>query len=434
MKTRHTTLPVLALALTLGCGGAAGSSSGAGVPEARSSLSRDTSPSVDADDVSSVVAGSNAFALELHRRLVEPGVNMMTSPYSVSTALAMLWAGARGDTASQLAGALHFTLPGSRLHPAFNALDLAFQAPVSGCAVGSPFTLHVTNTAWAQQDYPFVPAYLDALAVNYGAGVSLLDFAHAPEDARQTINDAVARATDNRIEDLLPTGSIDVQTRFVLTNAVYFNGKWARPFHPAETAPGAFRLLDGSDVTVPFMHGKIRTRGTVQPAYDAVELGYLCSDFAMTLVVPKAGTFAAFEGALDVAALGGVEAAMADAMVTLSMPKFRFGWGTKSLKTTLEALGMKDAFDDERADLTGIAHPPNEQLYVSDVAQQAFVAVDEEGTEAAAATAVVVGGGGSAPPPPPAEITVSVDRPFLFLIRHTTTGQILFLGRVVDPR
>jgi serpin B len=345
----------------------------------------------------------------------------------------MVWAGARRDTETELAAALRFPLPQAQLHPAFDALDLELEAPVTFCdQTPNPFKLRFANAAWVQKSYPFVPAFLDTLAASYGAGVSLLDFVRDPDAARQTINDAVARATEDRIRDLLPKGALDDTTKFVLTNAVYFRGNWEVPFNAAQTAPGSFRLLAGGAADVPFMHGRLLARAAVQPAYDAVELRYACSRFAMTLVAPKAGTFDAFEGALDAAGLEAVNAALADAWVTLSMPKFGFRWGSKSLKDALQALGVTSAFDTARADFTGIADLPGAPLYLSDVQQQTFISVDEEGTEAAAAT-FVSGAGGGLPPKPP-EITVSVDRPFVFFIRHVDTGQILFLGRVVDPR
>jgi serpin B len=429
--TNLLALLALLVALVTGCSsGAIGAAPV--IPEGRSGLSRDTSPQVPAGDLESVVAGNNAFALALHKRLVEPGKNVATSPYSISTALAMVWAGARGDTASQMAEALHFTLPQSRFHPAYDALDLALEAP-STCSGGcTPFTLRITNDAWVQKGYPFVPAYLDTLAVSYGAGVRPLDFAASPEASRQTINDAVARATEDRIRDLIPSGGIDPSTRLVLTNAVYFKGDWETPFLPEATRPDPFHLLDGSAVDVPFMNGHFSARVATQPAYDAIELPYRDSHFAMTFVAPNAGTFDAFESAFDVAALASVDAAMTREEVAVSMPKFRLTW-QKRLNDALAALGMTDAFSSARADLTGIASPvPGDgTLHVSGVVHQAFVAVDEKGTEAAAATAVVAGGGGAPPPPP---IPVIVDRPFLFLIRDRTTGQILFLGRVVDPR
>lgn len=428
MNAPRTALVVAVLCA--GCGPAAtpGPTPGS---EARSARSRNIAPSVAAADLESLVAGNNGFALDLHRQLVEPGQNMMTSPYSASVALAMVWAGARRDTESQLSGALRFPLPQAELHPAFDALDLALQAPAASCELTpTPFTLRFANAAWTQTGYPFVPAFLDTLAVSYGAGVSLLDFARAPDAARRTVNDAVARATEDRIRDLLPEDSIDDLTRLVLTNAVYFRGKWASPFNPDQTAPGSFRLLGGGAADVPFMHQRVLARGAVQPAYDAVELPYVCSRYAMTLIAPKVGTFEAFEGALDAAGVQAVVAALADARVTLSMPRFGFRWGSKSLKPALQALGVTDAFVSGAADFTGIVADPT--FHLSDVLQQTFVAVDEQGTEAAAATAVI--GGATAMPPTQPELTVSLDRPFLFLIRHVDTGQILFLGRVVDPR
>jgi serpin B len=418
-----------AMALMTACGGPSSTpaaDAGAPLQEARSSLSRQTSPEVSPGDLQNAVAGNNAFAFDLHARLVEPGKNSMTSPFSISSALAMVWAGARGETASQLASALHFSLPQERFHPAFNALDLALQKPWDCHAECAPFTLRITNAAWAQKEYPFAPAYLDTLAANYGAGLNLLDFVGAPEAARLAINDAVARATEDKIRDLLGPGSIDSLTRLVLTNAVYFKANWEHAFDAKLTAPGSFRLLDGALARVPFLNGSVEARGVAGASYDAVELRYRDSHFAMTLVSPKSG-FEAFESTFDAQALESLDAALQPHVVVLSMPKFKFEW-KQSLVKALQAMGMADAFDPARADFTGICAA--DRLYVSDVVHQTFIAVDEIGTEAAAATAATFSLTGL----PPSKIEVSFDRPFLFFIRDLTTRQVVFLGRVVDPR
>jgi serpin B len=419
-----------AIALMTACGGrgsAPAADAGAPLEEAHSSLSRQTSPEVGPGDLQSAVAGNNAFAFDLHARLVEPGRNSMTSPFSISSALAMLWAGARGETASQLASALHFSLPQERFHPAFNALDLALQKPWDCSGECSPFTLRITNAVWAQRDYPFAPAYLDTLGASYGAGLNLLDFIGAPEAARLAINDAVARATEDRIRDPLESGSINSLTRLVLTNAVYFKANWVHAFDSKLTAPGSFRLLDGVLASAPFMNGSVETRGVAGASYDAVELPYRDSHFAMTLVAPKSG-FEAFESTFDARTLESLDAAMQPSLVVLSMPKFKFEW-KKGLVEVLRTMGMADAFDCDRADFAGICAAA--RLSVSNVMHQTFIAVDEAGTEAAAATAVKLGRITSVPP---SQIAVSFDRPFLFFIRDLTTRQIVFLGRVVDPR
>jgi serpin B len=396
---------------------------------ARSSLARLTTTTVPASDRAAVVAGNNTFALELHRQIREPGKNSMTSPFSISTALAMTYAGARGTTEAQMAQALHFTVPQARLHAAFNEVDLAMRQPqcTGTCPDVREFKLRTANSAWAQTGYPFEAAYLDTLAQSYGSGVNLVDFVNAAEPARLAINGWVATATEDKVKNLLSPGQVDSLTRLVLTNAVYFKGTWESQFAAASTAPASFHLLDGSAVSVDTMHQSATMRGASGPAYDAVELRYRDSQFSMVLVSPAAGKFESFEGSLDLAGVTALDQALVERQVTLSMPKFTFEWKS-SLGPALQSLGMTQAFVSGQADFTGMSS--TNELYVGDVIHQTFVAVDEQGTEAAAATAVVMAGGGL---PPPA-MTVSLDRPFLFFIRHRPTGQILFLGRVVDPR
>ncbi len=399
------------------------------ITEAKSSLARSTNPSADPAQVAALVEGNNAFALAMHQQLkAQPG-NLMTSPYSISTALAMAWAGARGSTESQIAAALHFPLPQAGLHDAFNALDQEMLRDRS--QADSPdsqrFRFQTANSAWTQRDYPFRQSYLDTLAVNYGAGLFLVDFLNAPEPARLAINDWVARRTEDRIKDLLSPGMVDQATRLVLTNAVYFKGTWDSQFDPQRTAPAPFQLPDGQSVQVATMHQTLSASGFSGPDYQAVEIGYRNSSYSMLVVAPTAGTFSSFEASFDSGKLAAIEASLEPREVTLSLPKFKFE-SKQRLKTPLVALGMRDAFDLISADLTGIAE--THELYIGDVIHQTFVALDEQGTEAAAATAVIIAGSGL---PPPA-LTVAIDRPFLFAIRERTTGQLAFLGRVVDPR
>ncbi len=396
--------------------------------EARSSLARDTSPAAPAADVASVVDGNTAFAFALHRQLVSPGQNLMTSPYSVSLALGMTYVGARGETATQLASALHFALPADRFAPALDAIDLALMTPAAcvfpPCA---PFSLRLANAAWAQKGLSLEPTYLDTLARSFGVGVKLADFRTAAEPARLAINQWVAEETEQKIRDLLPAGSVDPSTRLVLVNAVYFKGTWATQFDARQTTPSNFTLLGGETTSVPTLHGGLETRAVTGASFDAVELPYRDSHFAMLVIVPARGTFDAFEQSFGPEQLAALDASLGKREVTLSLPKFSFHWG-KSLVPALTALGLTDAFDASKADFSGITTA--ERLFFSDVIHQSYVGVDEIGTEAAAATAVVLAGASA----PGQKVTITVDRPFLFAIRDTTTGTIAFLGRVVDPR
>lgn len=385
------------------------------------------SPSVASSDLAELVAGNSAFAFDLYQAIRrEPG-NLFYSPYSISIALAMTYAGARGDTERQMADVLHFTLPQSRLHAAFNALDQALASRGEG-AKGKdkqPFRLRVANSLWGQAGYKFLPDFLDTLAQNYGAGLRLVDFHKSPDAARQTINDWVSDQTEGKIRDLIPQGAIDTLTRLVLANAIYFNAAWMYPFEEDATQDGPFYLLDGSQVTVPMMRQSKHLRYFAGGGVQAVELPYDGGEVSMVLFVPDRGTFAAFEETLTADVVANILAKMETTNVNLIMPKFTYDV-TLSLADALKTMGMADAFD-PNADFSGMDGTRN--LAVTDVFHKAFVAVDEAGTEAAAATAVVIG----LTSMPLSPVDMTVDRPFVFLIRDIQTGAVLFVGRVLNP-
>jgi serpin B len=387
--------------------------------EARSNLARVITPNVTDSDKLQLAADNRAFAVDLHQALRSQPGNLVYAPASISIALAMLYGGAAGTTATEIAQALHFGLPPERLHPAFDALDLALATPP---ADASAFRLSLANAAWGQVDYQFLPAYLDLLAQSYGAGVRLVDFG-APDPARQQINRWVADNTQQQITDLIPPGAIFPETRLVLTNAVYFKADWQTPFNP-KSPNGVFHAPAG-DVTVPIMTGPESVPLWSGAGFKAAALPYAGGTTSMVLIVPDAGTFDAFEQNLSADGLAGILAGQGAATPGgLTLPRFKFVTKT-DLVSTLEALGMQAVFMPALADLSGI--DGTHDLYVSDVIHQATIAVNEQGTEASAATAVIVGRS--------AAILnfLAIDRPFLFLIRDDATGAILFQGRVVDP-
>ncbi len=392
-----------------------------------SQKARVLAPDAPDADLEALVAGNTAFALALHGQLrtIEAG-NLFYSPFSISQALAMTWAGARGDTESAMADALRFALPQARLHPAFNRLDLelARRGEDVDDAEGDGFRLNIANSIWGQAEFDFVAEFLDVLAESYGAGLRVVDFAGDPETARQTINEWVEARTEGRIEDLLPEGVITALTRLVLTNAIYFKASWAVPFEEQATADGAFHLLDG-EVAVPLMHGSVEGGYARGDGWAAADVPYYGDELSMLVIVPDGGTFADFEARFDGAVLDAVVAGLEHHQIALTFPRFGFE-AAFGLNDTLAALGMEVAFRCGPADFTGMYAPGG--LCITDVVHKAFVDVDEAGTEAAAATAVVVGFESE---PPAAELVV--DRPFIFLIRDRTTGTILFVGSVVDP-
>jgi serpin B len=412
---------VLAAAFLPACG-SSGTSAPVGVEQ--STQARIANPSVPAGDAAELSADNQAFAIDLYQKLrsgAGAADNLVFSPVSISVALAMLWNGAETDTATQIATALHFTLPGDRLNAAFDALDLALTTPPSGGDAGT-FQLSLANSTWAQVGFSFVPSYLDVLAESYGAGIHTVDFMGAPDGARNAINGWVANETQNQIPTLFPQGSIDDLTRLVLANAVYFHGDWAVPFG-GNSPNGTFHAPSG-DVSVPMMKGEGTATLWSDTGWNAASLPYKGGTVSMVLVVPDAGTFDAFESALTADGLATILANGQQLGGDLYMPRFKFSTA-ESLSDTLTALGMSDAFDPTTADLSGIDGAKD--LYVQAVIHQADIAVDEKGTTAAAATGVVVGTRSVA------VNSLSVDRPFLFFIVHQPTGALLFAGRVVDP-
>jgi serpin B len=390
--------------------------------ELKSGKARDTSPSVSAADIETLVRGNSAFAFDLYQQIRKEEGNIFYSPYSISLALAMTYAGARGETEKQMAETLHFDLPQDRLHPAFNKLDteLASRQESSDSEDEDDFRLNVANAIWGQKGYEWLPDFLDTLAQNYGAGLRIVDFLRANEESRQTINQWVSDQTEERIKELIAEGDLDPGTALVLTNAIYFKARWFSPFQESATHDGQFNLLDGSTVTVPMMKQSMSFGYAEGSDYQAVELMYRGGDFSMVVLLPQAGEFEEFEASLDAPKVEEIIGKLEKDIVILSMPKFSYDTGLR-LEKTLADMGMPNAFGN--ADFSGIA--PNTDLYITDAAHKAFVSVDEKGTEAAAATWVAVAGLSAN------EFTM--DRPFIFLIRDIPTGTILFLGRVLNP-
>jgi serpin B len=393
----------------------------------KSDKERITSPDVSPSEQALLVEGNSAFAFELYQALREQEGNLFYSPHSISVALAMTYAGARNQTAEQMAATLQFMLEQDRLHPAFNWLDAELASRGEG-AEGKDskgFRLNIVNAIWGQKDYTFLSDFLDVLAENYGAGLRILDFINETEQSRLAINQWVSDQTEGRIEDLIPQGAIDALTRLVLTNAIYFNAAWECPFDEDFTADGPFYLLDGGQVSVPMMQQTESFGYTDGEGYQAVELQYDGNELSMVIFLPEAGQFEAFEEGLQAQQVSDIISGLQPTLVDLTMPKFEFD-SEFSLKDTLSGMGMPVAFS-AAADFSGMTGTPD--LCISAVLHKAFVSVNEAGTEAAAATAVIVGE--SAMPGQPVEVTV--DRPFIFLIRDIETGAILFVGRVMNP-
>ncbi len=424
MKNRIGTAFVFAL---VGCSAATPNDPGPQLEQAKSALSRETNPSVPAADQTQFVTDNAAFAVDMYKNLTAgSNTNVWFSPHSITSALAMTYAGAAGKTATEMASALHYTLPSTRLHAAANWLDLqlAKRAAKGTDQNGQPLKLSSVNTLFAQRTSTWKQPFLDTLAVNYGAGVNLMDFLGAPEPSRKTINEWVSVKTEKKIDELLPSGSIDGNTRLVLVNAVYFNASWTTPFDASQTRDDEFLALGAELPTkVPTMHGSVDGNYADAGNAELVELPYSGDETSMVVIVPKAGAFSAWESQLTGASLTTALAGLQKASLNVSLPKFKIKGATISLAAQLQALGMKEAFSSS-ADFSAMS---DAKLSVSDVLHQAFVDVNEKGTEAAAATAVIM-----KETSVPQVYTVKVDRPFFVAIRDRVTGGILFVGRIVS--
>jgi serpin B len=399
---------------------------------AESKLERVMNPDVAAPDLEQLVAGNTSFAFDLYQALSPSNGNMVYSPYSISLAFAMVYGGARGETASQMAQTLHYTLAEEQFHPAFNALDLNLTRrsdQATDVSQKERFQLNIANSLWGQDGWPFLPDYLDLLAVNYGAGMHLVDFEHATENARKQINDWVSNQTNKHIQDIIPQGMLDPSTRLALANAIYFKATWEHEFDPNKTSDGPFNLLDGETVNVPMMEMESGEQFSYAAGdgWQAIALPYKGGLTEMVVIVPDLGNFSAFESTLTADRYNEILAALQTQKVFLSMPKFTFET-LYGLSDTLIQMGMKDAFDPSLADFSGM--DGTHTLYIGDALHKAFIAVDEKGTEAAAATIVLMMAGAM----PPEGVVLTIDQPFFYVIRDVPSGTILFMGRVVDPR
>lgn len=377
-------------------------------------------PSTPAADQKHVVAGATAFALDLYARLRTRKGNVFLSPWSITTALGMTYAGAKGITAREMAKALHFSLPQSRLHPALGAVQSLLKP-------GKGDVLAVANRIYPQSGLALLPPFVRTLKSSYGTTVQPLDFKTRFEPARKTINAWVLHRTQKRIRNLLHRGDLDQTTRMVLVNAIYFKGSWAHAFDKSATHPAAFQRAQGKTVKVPMMHQTRRFGYGALGDTAILELPYKGSRLAMVVLLPKRPDgLTRLEKTLTPQKLTRALATLRPRKVSVYLPRFKLT-ARFQLKKQLQALGVRAAFTD-RANFRGIA--TQELLKISKVIHQATCDVAEEGTVAAAATAVIMARVGGRPAAPP---EFRADHPFLILIRDRKTGAILFLGRLADP-
>jgi serpin B len=390
---------------------------------------KDTTPV--SENSRKVVQANNQFALDLYSRLVndpeQAGENVFFSPWSISTALAITYEGARGGTADEIQSVFHF--PADEM-----VRRTGYYEILSGLnRGGSGYTLRTANALWAEKTYPLLPAYISTARNTYSASVSNLDFVNNPEASRETINRWVADQTANKIQDLLPPGSIDPLTPLVITNAIYFKGTWDKQFTKNNTVEDTFRVSPSQTVPVQMMR---RTDAAAKYWYAETDtlqvlgMPYAHKDgkeLSMLVILPRDDNLQAAEISLTPQKVSELQQALVYKRVMVYFPKFRLETDYR-LSDTLAEMGMPTAFT-ERADFSGMDGTGG--MWIDDVFHKAFVDVNEEGTEAAAATAV--------------SMTLSMemdfepipvfraDHPFIFLIQDDDTGNILFMGRVVNP-
>ena len=376
-----------------------------------------------------LATASNTFGFDLWSRVRGAPGNLSISPASISTALAMTWGGAKGDTAAEMKQALRLGVDADAAMTGWGQLAAALQDR------SRSLVLRIANRLFGEETYRFEAAYLEKTRAAYGAPLEAIDFAKAPEPARAHINKWVADQTEQRIKDLLPPRSIVSDTRLVLVNAIYFLADWKDPFEKHATREQPFTVAPGKTRPAMLMVRRGSYRMAKADGVSVLELPYAGGDAAMLVVLPdRVDGLEAVEKTLDAAKLAAWTQALAPQELLVWLPRFVVDPpAAMELSKPLQALGMARAFDRERADFTAIANPPKpaDRLYIGAVFHKAFVKVDEKGTEAAAATAVAMPRGGGAPRPVP---EFKADHPFLFFIVDKASGLVLFMGRVAEPK
>jgi len=380
---------------------------------------------LDKSDKEIIVEGNNIFTFDIYAQLKKSDGNLFFSPYSISTALAMTYAGARGNTATQMANVLHFNLGQERLHPAFSELMRSLTA---GSKEGN-YQINIANALWGQSGYNFYKQFVNITKNYYNAKFKEVDFKNKTEKTRKIINRWVEKKTNYKIKNLIKRGVLTPLIRLILTNAVYFKGNWLLPFHPSLTRLSSFTLIEGEKVEVPMMNRPAKFNYSEKEMLQILEMPYASEDLSMIILLPKqTDGLKEIENLLTLEKVKSWLSALKKQEVVVFIPKFKIT-SEFILSKMLKSLGMTDAFSMELADFSGIA-PDAMGLYISEVIHKAFVDVNEEGTEAAAATAVVV----KELSFPKERAVFRADHPFIFIIRDMRSGSILFLGRIMDPR
>jgi serpin B len=383
------------------------------------------------DPTTALVQGNSEFALDLYAKLSQGEGNRFLSPASISTALAMTYAGAEGETARQIAKALHFTLPSDQFHPAFHRLIAELNSRNSAPSSpnqGPDVQIFMANALWCQSGERILPDFLKRVEINYRGGLHTVDFRTETEQARRTINAWVDEQTKGKIQDLIMPAHVNTRTLLILTNAIYFKGLWTSPFSKEMTVPDNFHATTQDQIRVEMMNQTGRFRYADEPSFQLLELPYKGDALSMVLLLPKTiDGLAQLESSLSFAKLETWLAKLSSRRVRVSLPKFKLTEAIE-LQDMLSELGMPIAFERGKADFSGMTG--TRDFAISAVVHKAFVEVEEKGTEAAAATGVVMARASVVAAPP---VVFRADHPFFFLIRDTRNGTILFLGRLVRP-
>ncbi len=367
------------------------------------------------------VNGNTAFAIDLYRQITQPGENLFFSPYSISIALAITFAGARGETERQMAEVMHFPSELQPIYDQFSELEAQLQKSQQAGQV----VLRSANAIYPQKGYEILPSFLQIVKANYGVAIELMDYVSNAEGSRSEINQWVETQTENKIKNLIPTGMLNELTRLILVNAIYFKGDWKNAFNTENTRVSRFWVSPDRSQDVQMMRQTDRFEYSETAEMQLLRLPYN-DRFSMVVLLPREGVLIEqIETRLSVENLRSWCDRMNWEKVAVKLPRFKLQCDCL-LTDLLQQLGMTDAFDDE-ANFSGMTDPTD--LSISQVLHKAFVEVNEEGTEAAAATVVIMKGRGISAPP----TTFVADRPFLFLIQEKMTGSILFMGKLANP-
>jgi serpin B len=395
-------------------------------PKAATPVASEVNPdSIKPTASPALIAGNNEFAFAIHRRLSKKGENSFLAPFSISQALAMTSAGANGKTAKEMQKAMMF--PNENIHAGFAALSAALQSRATAVATRKgdvPFQLTITNSLWVEKTNALESGFLATLANDYKSPMQPADFKGSAGAERARINAWVEKVTNQKIKNILGSGTVNDTTRAVLVNAVYFKANWQDPFRAAAKQSMPFHVAANKDVNVPTMFSGSVSKLVEAPQYTAFAKPYVGGQVEFVAIMPK-GPIADFEKSLNAASFDAAYKAMKPSSSLIAMPKFRIAGESVDLSETLKSMGMKTAFTNA-ADFTAMDKTKG-AIKIGAVIHKTFVVVDENGTEAAGATAVVMMETGAMPK------FVTIDRPFIFAIRDVPTGTLLFVGKIVDP-